>query len=99
MTEPSGSSALSSAVASVSVALPVVGMETVRFPVVTPYSPAAAIVTLTASGEAGAGLAVSVKTALPPSVTALPAETVTSGSGAPSSSRTVTVAEDGLPLV
>ena len=101
MTEPSGSSVVSSVVASVSVAMPVVGMVTVCGPAAMPYAPVAATVTLTARSAAGAGLAVSVKVALPPSVTAFPADSVTAGvsGGGASSSRTVTLPDAGSPTV
>ena len=55
-----------------------------------PKSPVAATVTVTSSGAAGAGSAVSVKLALPPSVTeAASAVIVTSGVGGPSLSTIV----------
>ena len=48
--------------------------------------------TVTASGAEGAGLAVTVKDAVPPSVTPAPAVTLTSGAGGSSLSATPTLA-------
>jgi len=97
---PLGSSAPSFAVATVSVAAPPVGIVTVRLPAVMPQSPVPATVTVTASGAVGAGVAVIVNAAVPPSVMADPAVTEISGTaggggvflGAGSSSSTVTAA-------
>ena len=50
----------------VNTTLPPVGIVTVRWPVLTPYSPLCATVTLTASDADGTGLALRVKLALPP---------------------------------
>ena len=80
-------------VETVSVALPLVGTVTVREPVVAPYSPSWLTVTLTVRSASGAGLALTVKDAVPPSVTPLPAVTLTSGPAASSLSRTLTEAE------
>ena len=78
---------------------PVVGMVTVRVPDVIPNSPSAATDTLTVRSAAGAGLAVSVNTASPPSVTDPAfAATVTTGGGR-SSSLTATVPEAEAPTV
>ena len=79
VTEPLASSTLSFVVAIVSVALPLVGMVTVRDPVVTPKSPVWLTAIVTDSAAWGAGLAVKVKTALPPSVMSSPAVMLTSG--------------------
>ena len=62
-----------------SVAAPLVGMVAVRAPVVAPKSPSWATVTSTVSGASGAGVAVTVKLALAPSVIALPAVIDTRG--------------------
>ena len=85
---------LSSVVPTVTVALPDVGMLTVREPVLAPKSPTWPTVTLTVSSALGAGLAVTVNWASPPSVTSLPAMTLISGcvGGGSSSSDTATVA-------
>ena len=101
MTEPSGSSVASSVVASVSVALPVVGTVTVRVPAEMPQAPSVVTATVTGRSADGAGVAVTVKVASPPSVTAAPAETVTAGvsGGGSSSSCTETVPEAGAPTV
>ena len=93
VTDPSASSALSSLVEMVSVALPVVGMLTVCEPVVTPKSPLWATLTLTNRADAGTGLAVTVKVALPPSVMSFPAAMLISGA---SSFSTPTVAADAF---
>ena len=75
-------------VPTVTVTLPDVGMLTVCAPVVAPKSPTWPTVALTDSGALGAGLAVTVKLALPPSVTPLPAVIATRGAFA-----------DGLTLI
>ena len=95
LTEPSGSSASSSLVDTVTVAVPLVGTATVREPVEAPKSPSWATVTLTWSGAAGAGSAVIVKLAAAPSVIPEPAVTLISGvaGGGSSSSDTATLAE------
>ena len=59
--------------------LPLVGTVTVREPVTAPKSPDWATVTLTDNGCGGAGLAVTVNEASPPSVIPLPAVTLISG--------------------
>ena len=71
------------------------GTVTVLVPVDTPKSPVWVTVSDTDSGDAGAGLAVTVNDALVPSVTPGPAVTLTSGvaDGGSSSSETATVAE------
>ena len=81
-------------VPTVTVTLPDVGMLTVWVPVVAPKSPTWPTVTLTDSGAVGAGLAVTVKLALPPSVTPPPAVILISGvaGGGSSLSATFTVA-------
>ena len=72
------------------------GTTTVLVPVAAPKSPVCVTVTVTDSGDAGAGAAVRVKDALWPSVTPVPAVTLTSGvaggGGGSSSSATSTVA-------
>ena len=81
----------------VSVAVPLVGTVTVREPVDAPNSPFWLTDTLTDSGELGAGLAVTVNVASPPSVIALPAVMLTAGvmtSGAASLSSMSTVSVD-----
>ncbi|MYL09796.1 MAG: hypothetical protein F4015_10080 [Acidimicrobiia bacterium] len=88
VTEPSDSSASSSDVATVSVAVPTVPTVTVCGPVETPKSPLWATVTSTDSDCAGAGLADTVNTASPPSVTPPPEVTLISG-GAGTASVTV----------
>ena len=58
--------------------------------------------TVTASGAEGAGLAVTVKDAVPPSLTPAPAVTLTSGSttsGASSLSSTEAVSDDSAPTL
>ena len=84
----------SSVVLIVTVALPLVGMLTVWAPVVAPKSPSWVTVTLTDSASLGAGVAVTVNVASPPSVTPLPAVTLISGvaGGGSSLSATLTVA-------
>ncbi|MXX81570.1 MAG: hypothetical protein F4Y69_11175, partial [Chloroflexi bacterium] len=77
----------------VSVAIPLVGIVTVREPVVTPNSPCWLTVTLTESGELGAGLAVSVKLAFPPSVMAPPSVMLTTGVAGDGSSLSDTATE------
>ena len=79
LTNPSGSSASSSDVETVTVALPLVGMVTVREPVAAPNLPHWSTVSLTVSGCDGAGSADTVNEASPPSVTPLPAVTLTTG--------------------
>ena len=81
MTDPSASSAPSSAVATVRVALPVVGTVTVCEPGVTPKSPVWATATVTSNAAVGAGTADTVNTASPPSLMPLPAVMLISGSG------------------
>ena len=66
---------------------------TVREPVDAPKFPSWLTVTLTDSGELGAGLAVTVKLAFPPSVIPLPAVMLTTGLGGSSLSDTATEAE------
>ena len=90
VTEPFGSSVESSVVATVNVALPVVGMVTVRAPGVTPKLPLCDTATVTVNGSCGVGLALIVKVASPPSVTPAPAVILISGT---SLSVTATVAE------
>ena len=97
MTEPLGSSASSSVVPSVSVALPLVGIVTVREPVVTPKSPPAVTVTLTVSGADGAGVAESVKVTFPPSSPPAVPLMFTSGAGGSSLSATLTLAVPPAP--
>ena len=74
------------------VALPSVGIVTVCVPVIAPKAPSWPTVRLTDSGAVGDGVAVTVNWASPPSVTSLPAVTLTSGSGGPSLSATPTEA-------
>ena len=96
-TDPSGSFTLSSDVATVTVALPLVGTVTVREPVLAPQWPHWPTVRFTVSGCDGAGLAVTVNTASPPSLTRLPAVAVTTGTagdGVPS--RHSNAARNGL---
>ena len=96
VTEPSGSSASSSVVAMVSVALPEVGIVTVCDPVLTPKSPPAATVTGTARSDAGAGVAVRVNVTFSPSLPPCDAVMFTSGAdGRPSLSATRT---EAVPL-
>ena len=59
-------------------AVPVGGIVTFCVPEAMPQSPSAVISTVTASAVCGAGLAVRVKTALPPSVMSAPAAMPTS---------------------
>ena len=74
-------------VPTLSVALPEVGIVTVCVPVVAPKSPLWVTLTVTSRLALGAGLALTVKTVLPPSVMAEPPEMLTTGSdGAGSSS-------------
>ena len=61
--------------------LPPVGMVTDLVPVDTPHSPDWATATDTVRADAGAGSAVTVKPAVPPSVTPRPAVMLTSGAG------------------
>ena len=70
------------------------GIVTVCDPVETPQSPSWETLTLTVNGAVGAGSAVTVNTALLPSVTPLPAVTLISGvaGGGSSLSATCTVA-------
>ena len=96
MTDPSASSALSLTVATDSVAVPVVGTVTVREPGDTPKSPAAVTATVTSNPADGAGTAVTVNTASPPSVTPAPAVMLTSGSCCTSGSGWTTVCA-GMP--
>ena len=91
VTEPSNSSTESSEVATVNDTLPPVGTVTVRLPVAAPNAPSALTVTLTGRSAAGAGLAVRVNEASPPSVTPGPAVMPTTGSGGSSLSATLTV--------
>jgi len=80
----------------VSVAEPVVGIVTVRDPVVTPKLPEAVTFTVTVSAADGAGEADTVNDAEPPSVTPEPAAMLTTGvdggGGGLSSSEIATVA-------
>ena len=85
VTEPSGSSASSSVVAMVSVALPAAGIVTVCDPVLTPKSPLAATVTSTARSDVGAGAAVRVNVTFSPSLPPRDAVMFTSGAGGGSS--------------
>ena len=80
VTDPSASSAESSAVATANCTEPLVGTATVREPVATPKSPVWATVNDTLNGADGAGLAVTVKEASAPSVTPEAAVTLISGS-------------------
>ena len=89
--EPSGSSASSFVVGSVSVTLPLAGIVTVRVSAVMPKSPSAATVTVTSSGDAGAGVAVSTKLTSAPSAPLAPPEMFTAGGGASSCVCTGTV--------
>jgi len=66
-------------VATVSVAEPLVGIVTVREPVVTPKLPEAVTFTVTVSAADGAGEADTVNDAELPSVTSLPAAMLTVG--------------------
>ena len=50
-----------------------------RLPAATPQAPSVATATVTGRSADGAGVAVTVKTALPPSVTAAPPVTLTAG--------------------
>ena len=84
--DPLSSSALSFVVGTENVTLPEVGTVTVRDPVVAPKSPTALIFTPTSKPADGAGLADTVNTASVPSVTSLPPEIDTTGSGSPESS-------------
>ena len=100
MIEPSGSSVLSSVVAMVWLTLPLVRIVIVLVPLAAPKSPLCITVTLTASGAVGAGSAVTVNIAVPPSVIPEPAVTLIVGSAGasssvtgPSSSCTATLAE------
>ena len=93
VTEPSVSSVVSPVVDTVRVAVPLVGMVTVRLPVVTPKLPDAVTFTVTVSELDGVGLAVRVNEAALPSVTSLPAVILTTGVGGLSSSVMFTVAE------
>ena len=79
-TEPLFSSVESLKVASVSVTLPDVGIVTGLTPAVIPKSPLVVSSTLTPRGDVGAGLEVTVKTTLSPSVTSEPPVMPTSGS-------------------
>ena len=94
VTEPSGSSVLSSVVITMNVALPDAGIVTVSAPVVTPKLPFSETVRLTVNAEVGFGVAVTVNVASLPSVTADPAAIVITGvtTGGSSLSDTATVA-------
>ena len=89
MIEPFGSSVLSLSVPTVRVAVLSV-MATLREPVwpLAAKSPLSVTVTFTVMLPAGAGFAVSVKVASPPSVTAPPPEMLTTGRAGGSSCRT-----------
>ena len=99
LTEPSASSAASSTVATESATLVVPALSTtVRLPApgAARYSPLWATVQAIVRSDCGAGSAVTVKVALPPSSTAEPARRLSSGvAGVASLSRTVTAV---LPL-
>ncbi len=94
VTEPSVSSVESSLVEIVNVTLPLVGIVTVREPVLAPKSPLWLTVTLTGRSADGDGLAVTVNSTLPPSVTLAPALMLTTGVGGTSLSDTATVPAD-----
>jgi len=91
-------------VATVSVAEPVVGIVTVREPVVTPKLPDAVTFTVTVSAADGAGEADTVNDAELPSVTPEPATMLTTGveggggGGGLSSSEIATVAVAAVEL-
>ena len=74
--DPSVSSELSLLVPTVTVTLPLVGIVTIREPVVAPKSPVWDTVTLTDNGADGAGLAETVNVASAPSVIPTPAATL-----------------------
>ena len=80
VTEPSASSTESSAVLSVNVALPVVGIVTVCDCAETPKSPTVVTAIVTSRLVEGAGSAVTVNVASPPSVMVAPAVILISSS-------------------